>query len=250
MNLDYLKKNRKIAQPALLVLSAVLAALTGFKLWDYRSSMAKAQGIVSNAAEKDKADPNNLQKSLAASTEIADAIKKENLFVPPVPKRHPVSTVLGIMGSEVLINGKWYKVGDKIADAEVVAIEPTLVKIKWDGKEKIFAPISAMVAEAPRPRVVAKVTDAEKLKEKKEKSKKGPKEKKAKEVKIASAHDPLGWMGVELSPKLRKRIMKLWDSASEEQKREGMAEWNNASDEKRREMLAQLEAMPDDAMGG
>ncbi|MHC4742368.1 MAG: hypothetical protein ACYS8Z_10670, partial [Planctomycetota bacterium] len=74
---------------------------------------------------------------------IANAIKKENLFVPVPPKRHPVSAVLGIMGAEALINGKWYKVGDRIGDAKVIAVEPTQVKIEWDGNEKWFAPIAS-----------------------------------------------------------------------------------------------------------
>ena len=250
MNFDYLKKNKDFARPVLLGVSLVLAALTAFRIWEYRSASVHAESIVAKAVDQGRPDPELIKAKLTKFTEAANAIKKENLFVPPVPKRHPVSTVLGIMGSEALINGKWYKVGDKIADAEVIAVEPTLVKIKWDGKEKTFAPISAMVAETPRPRGMTRIADAEKDREKKKKPKKDPKEKKTKEVKIASGHDPLGWMGVELSPGLHKKIMKLWKNASEEDKRRGMAEWNNASKEKRREMLAQLEAMPDGEMGG
>lgn len=252
MNLDYLKKNKRIAPPALLILSVVFAALTAYRLWDYKSSMAKAQSIVSQAAEKDKPDPDNLEKSLAGLARIADAIKKQNLFIPPAPKRHPVTAVLGIMGNEALINGKWYKVGDKIADAEVVAVEPTLVKIKWDGSEKTFAPISAMIPESSGPGRVTRVAhgDKDNEKEKKKEPKKDTKQKKTKEVKIASGHDPLDWMGVDLPPHLHKKIMKLWKNASEEDKRRGMAEWNNASDERKRQMLSQLEAMPDSAMGG
>ncbi len=55
----------------------------------------------------------------------------------------------GILGDEVLINGKWYKAGDKVGDAKIVAIEAAQVRIEWEGKEKIFAPISA--ASAPNP---------------------------------------------------------------------------------------------------
>ena len=62
--------------------------------------------------------------------------------------------------------------------------------------------------------------------------------------------DPLAWMGVKLSPELRRKIMMMWNNASEEDKQRGMAEWNNASDEKKQEMLSQLEAMPDMEMGG
>jgi len=250
MNLDYLKQNKELARRALLGISLVLAALTVLRVWQYQTASARARTIVANAANKSIADPEAVKGNLMKFTETANAIKKENMFVPPVPKQHPVSAVAGIMGNEALINEKWYKVGDKISDAEVVAIEPTLVRIKWYGEEKTFAPISAIVAETSA--IASQAVHAVEAKEKKEKPKKSElKVNKMKAVKVASAKDdPLAWMGVELPSHLRKKIMKLWDRASEEDKRRGMAEWNNASDEKRREMLAELEAMPDEAMGG
>lgn len=248
MNFDYLKKNKDFARPVLLGVSLVLAALTAYRLWDYRTASARAQSIVSQAAEKGSPDPEAARENLAKFTELANTIKKENLFVPPVAKRNPVSTVSGIMGNETLIDEKWYKVGDKISDAEIVAVEPTFVKVKWDGKETTFAPISAIVAETPS--VVAKKVDAGEAKEKKEEPEKAAKEKTINMAKVTSVNDPLAWMGVELSPKLHSKLMKLWNMASEEDKRRGMAEWNNASDQKRREMLSELEAIPEEAMGG
>ena len=140
---DYLKENERLAPRGLLGVAALLAILTVAKLWDYHSASAEAQSIVAKAVEQDKADPNLLKENLAGFKEIADAIKKKNLFVPPPPKKHPVSAVVGIMGEEALINDKWYKAGDKIGDAKVIAVEPTQVKIEWDGKEKYFAPIAS-----------------------------------------------------------------------------------------------------------
>jgi len=143
MKFDYLKENERLAPRALLGVAAVLALLTVAKLWDYHSASAEAQSVVGKAVDQDKADPNLVKENLAGFKKIADAIKKKNLFVPVPPKRHPVSAVLGIMGEEALINNKWYKVGDKIGDAKVIAVEPTQVKIEWDGKEKYFAPIAS-----------------------------------------------------------------------------------------------------------
>ncbi len=251
MNSDYFKNNKHLVRPVLLGVSVVLAVLALAKLRDYYTTSAEAQSIVRKAVDQDKTTPKLIEENLAGFKKIADALKKESLFVPRAPKHHPVSAVLGIMGSEALINGKWYKAGDKISDAEIVAIEATFVKIKWDGKEKAFAPISAMTASAPKP--LAKVEIASEEKNKKEKPKKlASKLKRVKtEVSVSSgANDPLGWMGVKLSAKLRGKILKMWSNASEEDKRRGMAEWNNASDEKRSEMLSQLEAMPDGEMGG
>ena len=249
MNSDYLKNNKHLVRPVLLGVSAVLAVLALAKLWDYYTTSAEAQSIVRKAVDQDKADPNLVKENLAGFKKIADALKKESLFVPRAPKRHPVSAVLGIMGSEALINGKWYKAGDKIKDAEVVAVEPTLVRIKWDGKEKTFAPISAMTATVSKP--AGRVDKNPKGKDKSKHKDSAAKPKKIKAAKVASAQDdPLGWMGVKLSPELRRKIMMMWGNASDEDKQRGMAEWNNASDEKKQEMLSQLEAMPDMEMGG
>lgn len=143
MIIEYLKQNERLALRLLLGVAGIFAILTVAKLWDYHSSRANAQSIVSKAVDQDKGDPDDLKKNLAGLKKIADAIKKKNLFVPIPPKRHPVSAVLGIMGSEALINNKWYKVGDKIGDAKVIAVEPTRVKIAWDGKEKYFAPLAS-----------------------------------------------------------------------------------------------------------
>jgi len=55
-----------------------------------------------------------------------------------------------ILGDEVLIQDKWYKVGQMVSDAKIVAVKPTQVSIEWDGKVKVFLPIDA--AEAPAPK--------------------------------------------------------------------------------------------------
>jgi len=76
-------------------------------------------------------------------------MKKKSIFAPPAPKQHPVKQVQGIWGNEALINGKWYKAGDRIADANIVAIEPTKVRTMWEGKEKVFRPIDAASPSRP-----------------------------------------------------------------------------------------------------
>jgi hypothetical protein len=89
------------------------------------------------------ADPCQVKAALAQDQGRAEALKKQNLFAPAPPRSHPVGQVSGILGNEVLIQGKWYKVGDKIQDAEIIAIESTLVRILWDGNETEFKPITS-----------------------------------------------------------------------------------------------------------
>ncbi|MBN2272008.1 MAG: hypothetical protein JXN61_15445 [Sedimentisphaerales bacterium] len=241
MKLDYLKGRERLVQYALFGIVGVSAVLMLVKVADYFLSSAEAQSIVEDVISRGEPNEAVVKEKLSGLRQIADALKKSNLFAPPPPRQHPVKTVQAIMGDEVLIGEVWYKVGGKIGDATVVAIEPTQVKIEWDGQEKAFAPISALVADAPQPPPV--------------KTEKTPNIEKEKPTKVASktervterprassdADDPLAWLGVKLSPELRDKLMKLWSRASEEERREAMKEWNNASDEKRREMLSELE---------
>ena len=146
MKLDYIKNNhtkdkKEIISVGLLGVSAFIVVLIAFKLIGFLAAPARAENAVKRAVALSKLDDEEVKKYIAKSETIADELKKKNLFAPPPPKKHPVNQVLGILGNEALINGKWYKAGDSVGDANIVAIEPTLVRIEWDGNEKTFLPI-------------------------------------------------------------------------------------------------------------
>lgn len=148
MKLDYLKNNhsknnKNIVSVGLLGISAFMGVLILIKVTGFFAAPARAEDLVKRTVELSKPDPNNMEKYFAKSKAIADQLKKNNLFAPPLQKKHPVSNVLGILGDEVLIKDKWYKAGAKVGDAKIVAIEPTQVRIEWDGNEKTFIPFDA-----------------------------------------------------------------------------------------------------------
>jgi hypothetical protein len=152
MNLDslnYLKEKKEIVSVVLLGISSLLAVLILFKVGGFFVASAKAKGIVEKAVAQNKAGAKDSEKYFAQSRSLAEELKKNNLFAPPPPKENPVKQVEGIMGSEAFINGDWRKVGDKIADARIIAIGPTSVRIEWDGSEKEFYPIMSGGSEGP-----------------------------------------------------------------------------------------------------
>jgi len=156
MKLDYLNNNhtkdkKEIVSVGLLGVSAVMVVLIVIKVTGFLAAPARAEKSVRRADALSKPDANDMEKCLAKSRAIADELKKNNLFAPPPPKQHPVKQVSGILGDEALINGKWYKAGDKVGDANIVAIEPTQVKIAWNGTEKVFLPIEAASSSRPGP---------------------------------------------------------------------------------------------------
>lgn len=90
-----------------------------------------------------QAEPNEaaLKAFVAEDQNVVEAMKGENLFVKTPPKTNPVTDV-DIIGQEVLVNGKLYKVGDKIGDAEIMAITAGSVTVEWQGKRTTFSPIN------------------------------------------------------------------------------------------------------------
>jgi len=149
MNLDILKEKKELVSVALFGVSAFLAVLILVKITGFFTASARAKNIVKTAIAQNNADAEDMDKYFAKYKVLADELKKNNLFVPPPPKEHPVKEVLGIFGDEVLINDKWYKVGDTVGEAKVVAIGPTEATIEWEGKEKTFAPINSEGSSQP-----------------------------------------------------------------------------------------------------
>lgn len=149
MKLDYLKEKKELVSVVLLGVSAFLAVLILVKVAGFFTASARAENIVKTAIAQNNTDAEDMDRYFTKYKVLADALKKNNLFAPPPPKQHPINEVLGIFGDEVLIKDKWYKVGDSVGEAKIVAIGPTKVTIEWDGKEKTFAPIDAKGSSQP-----------------------------------------------------------------------------------------------------
>jgi len=149
MNFDYLKEKKELVLIALLGVSLLLVLIL-VKITDFFTTVARAENLVKKAVDQNNTDTRDTEKYFTKYKLLADALKKNNLFAPPPPKQHPVKEVPAIFGKEVLINNKWYKAGDMVEDAKIIAIEPTNVKIEWYGRVKVFAPISGSTEASKR----------------------------------------------------------------------------------------------------
>jgi hypothetical protein len=149
MNTDYLKERKELVSVAVLGFSAVLAIMIIVKISSFFGATAEAEGIVTTAIEQNTDDANDIDKYFAKYKVLADALKKNNLFAPAPPKQNPVSEISGIFGDEVIIGDKLYKVGDRVADATIVAIGPTEVTIEWDGRKQTFSPMDSGGSSGP-----------------------------------------------------------------------------------------------------
>jgi len=230
-----ISRKAEVLSVVMLGMSALFGVLILARVGGLFVDSARAERLVKRAFEQSKPDPNDLKKYFAQSKSVAEELKKKNLFVPPEPKQHPVKQVSGILGDETLINGKWYKVGDKVADAKITAIEPARVKIEWEGKEKTFAPIDAASAPEPNEKGEKPVTG-------KREGRRAIAERPRKEKVAAPAEeDPLAWMGVKLSDALRAKLLEKWNSMSDEEKQQWKDQWNKIPDEQKQKMVDSME---------
>jgi hypothetical protein len=149
MTIDYLKEKKELVSVVLLCVSAVLAVSILVKVTGFFTASARAEKIVKTAITQNTEDANDIDKYFTKYKVLADALKKNNLFAPPVAKQHPVKEVTGIFGDEVIIRDKLYKVGEKVGDATIVSIDSTQVTIEWDGKKKTFSPMDAKGSSQP-----------------------------------------------------------------------------------------------------
>lgn len=149
MRIEALKHKTESLTKILLAVAVLLGALTFLRIGSFlNSSQAMA---MAGQVDRDDTGASELKMVLDQTKASANQIKKNNLFVPGADRQYPVREVIGILGHEALIGEKWYRTGDSVGEAKIVAIEPTKVKIVWNGQEKEFSPIGAMGSPAGKP---------------------------------------------------------------------------------------------------
>ncbi|MBP7052932.1 MAG: hypothetical protein KBE65_18155 [Phycisphaerae bacterium] len=230
--------------PRLLAAAAVLLGVSAFaKVAAFYVERGQIQGLAGLARIGD--EPNGLAGYQDQAKKAAEAIKQKNLFIKEPPKEHPIKQVDGILGDEAFIAGQWYKAGGKVGDAKIIEIGPTYVKVEWEGKEQSFAPIGAAVSAPSAPPPAPKEVNKEPAPE-------APKpEAKAAPAKEATPEpvepdDPLAWLNVRMSARLKAFLVEKWNGASEEEKARAKEEWNRMSDSDKQRAIDQMESHVDE----
>lgn len=222
---------------AFVAAAVLLGALAFAKV----ASFVRGERVLARVRGMSRQDPNDLQAAMRKASESAEALKKGNLFVKTIEKEHPVKQVDGILGAEVLIGDKWYKAGDKVDDAVILAVASTEVTIEWQGRKQSFAPL-ASTAQQPEegPKPIEKKPEEAKAAEP---GKPVPPATAAPTETAAAPveNDPLAFMGVKLSPKLRAKLLEMWNSVPESEREKAKEEWNRMPEQEREKALDMLE---------
>jgi len=235
MNDNATRDTRQIVALGLLVASVLIAVLVLVKVAGFYLDSAEAQDLAQQAAAQNRGDTKDVAEHVARSKTVADGLKQKNLFAPPLRKEHPVKAVQGILGSDALINGKLYAIGDNIGSAKIVAVGSTTVTIEWEGQTKEFAPIAAATGPASARVETPKPAEAEKPVARTQTAGKSP----AKAARGPANDDLFSWLGVEIPASLQGKILEKWSELSDDQKAEARKEWGTMSGEQKKQALDQ-----------
>lgn len=141
MTKEIIKNNVRHLPNALFVISVVFIILTVIKVSGYAGTSERITKAIDTAKSQNGHDEETVKELLGKTHEGANKLKQKNMFVPPPPKARP-PVCLGIIGDKAIINNKYYKVGDKIGPAELIAVGTKDVTIKWEDKEMKLVPFA------------------------------------------------------------------------------------------------------------
>ena len=224
----------------LVVFSLALGAASAAKVIIYTVKAVKIPGQIENAVEASKQDEDSVKKLQEKYKEAAAVLKKKSIFSPPPPgKSNPVKSVEAILGKEALINNAWYKAGDTIGQAKVIAVEAAEVVIEWEGKKTRLAPIAAPVKyeACQKPERQVKPVKEEKPQQQAAVKAEVIEEKPAPAVE----EDPLAWMGVKMSAKLKAKMLEKWNQATPQEKEQWKKQWNSMPESQKQQAVDGME---------
>lgn len=149
MNMEKIKNKRLYIPRTLLAFSGLLGLLIVAKVSAFVMTTGQIPANIEKTLKSPSQVEDNVKKYQSIYSEAAGEMKKKNMFMPPTAaKKNPVTTVTAIFGDEVYISNKWYKVGDKIQDAEITGITSSQVTVVWNGKETRLHPFDSMAVVA------------------------------------------------------------------------------------------------------
>lgn len=237
---EMVKKTRRHIPAVLLTVSLVLAGVMTFKVMAYASASMTISARIANAVDAVNCEDEELKAYTVKYTNLASELKNKSVFAPPPPKKSsPVKQVAAIFGKEALINGKFYKEGDKIGEAELIAVKATYIVVKFNGKETKLAPIArATEYKTPAKKPVSKKEEvpAKKTGEPVEEEPAS-----AEETESTVDEDEFAWIGVKLSPAFRAKFLEQWNKMSDSQKEQAKEQWSQMPQERKEQMVEQME---------
>ena len=146
MNLKNGQDRKSFFSVVLLALAIVLLGGTAMLLVKIAGANYEDTALTEEALAQIRPDAEKTQEYLQAYKKAATDLTAQNMFVPLSDESEPPGDCTAIFGDEARIGNRWYKAGDRVGDARIESIEPTLVTLLLNDERITRKPV--LVAES------------------------------------------------------------------------------------------------------
>jgi len=146
MNLKNENDRKSFFSVVLLAVAAVLLGGTAVLLAKYAGANPKDASLTDELLAQIKPDAGKTQEFLQNYKKAATDLTANNMFVPPSDESVAPGDCTAIFGDEARIGNRWYKAGDRVGDARIESIEPTVVTLLFNEERITRKPV--LVVEA------------------------------------------------------------------------------------------------------
>ena len=118
-----------------IAVAVALAILTAAEALEIFQSSDESSRLRQVTLDQIRPDEQTVKNYLRQYRQAAEELSRQNMFVPPPLGPEPPGDCTAILGQAARIGDRWVQVGDRVSDAEVVAVEPTQVVLLWQDEE-------------------------------------------------------------------------------------------------------------------
>jgi len=145
MGFVFTKQDERVVLALLRVLTVFFAVCICTKVWTSVATVGAARAVAAAALRAGMSTPGTTQE-VSPDGGAVEQLPERELPVPATPRQAPMLEVTGLLGDEALVNGHWCRVGDRMGEARILAVEATQVRVLWEGQTLTYSP-----AESGRP---------------------------------------------------------------------------------------------------
>jgi len=146
MNIKNGQDRKSFFSVALLALAIVLLGGTAMQLIKIVGANYEDTDLTEEALAQIRPDVEKTQEYLQAYKTAAADLTENNMFVPKSDESEAPGDCTAIFGDEARIGNRWYQAGDRVGDARIESIEPTVVTLLFNNERITRKPV--LVAES------------------------------------------------------------------------------------------------------
>jgi len=142
MNWHNEKDRKTVFSVGLLGLAVLMLGFTAAEVINIARGAYQSPFLTKEALEQIRPDKERAKQYLDQYQKAAADLTQNNMFVPPPDTSVEPGDCIAILGDEACFGeNRWVRAGDRLGDADVVAVGPVSVTLLWEGRNITRAPV-------------------------------------------------------------------------------------------------------------